>query len=492
MPTTLSPDTAAILDALAEATLVVDGDGRVVFANHPAGTLLGCPVAALSGTALDRWLPAHTGARVDLQRADGSCLPVDVRRAPIAGDERARLLVTVRDRSEHARLIEAARDAEERYRMVVNSASEVFYRIKMSSDALRGTVEFVSPQCERLTGLPPETFIANSALWLDCIHPDDRPILFQTTQAILMGAREGSRYYRIRNTVHGDYRWVADRVVPLHDDRGHVVGYQGVARDITERRRAEQERQRLGEELRLAQKMEAIGRLAGGVAHDFNNLVTVILASCEAAQAAAHLPASVKGSLDEILDGATRAADLTRKLLAVGHEQPSAPRLLDLNAHLSASGALLRRMLPDTVTLRWALAAHVWPVLLDEGHLDQVVFNLVANARDAMPDGGTLTIGTSNITRDHELQIGPARLPGGEYVQLTVTDTGTGMDAGAVAHAFEPFYTTKPPGKGTGLGLASVYGIVKQAHGDIHVESEPDLGTRVVMHFPRRLADAPG
>ena len=235
--------------------------------------------------------------------------------------------------------------------------------------------------------------------------------------------------------------------------------------------------------------MEAIGRLASGVAHDFNNLVTVILASCDAARASGGPDEQVQASLDEIVDAGNRASELTKTLLSVSHELPNTPRVLDLNAQLLSSRALIRRMLPDAVDLHWALDEHAWPVLMDESHLDQVLFNLVANARDAMPDGGRLTVGTSNVSLVDEPLAGVAGLPVGDYVQLTVTDTGAGMDAATVAHAFEPFYTTKPEGKGTGLGLASVYGIVKQAHGDIHIQSEPDLGTRVVIHFPRLGGD---
>jgi hypothetical protein len=483
MPTSLAPDTTALLDALPDAALVVDRDGVVVFANRHAATLLGAPYGELAGTVLERRLAESPGGRVEVRRADGTTVTVDVRRALLEGATGALSLVTIRDRSEYAQLVDAARDAEDRYRMVVTSASEVFYRIRMSQDSMRGIVEFVSPQCERLTGLPPSAFMDNAALWIECIHPDDRAVLFQTTQEILQEGREGSRYYRIRNSVSGEYRWVADRVVPLYDARGHVTGYQGVARDITDRRRAEQDRQRLGEELRQAQKMEAIGRLASGVAHDFNNLVTIILASCDAARAAGTQAELVDASLDEIVDAGNRASVLTKQLLTVSHEQPSAPRVLDLSAQLLSSRALLRRMLPDAVELQWALDKHAWPVLLDESHLDQVLFNLVANARDAMPDGGCLTIGTSNVTCLDEPLAGVAGLPIGDYVQLAVTDTGAGMDAATIAHAFEPFYTTKA--QGTGLGLASVYGIVKQAHGDIHIESEPALGTRVVIHFPR-------
>lgn len=305
------------------------------------------------------------------------------------------------------------------------------------------------------------------------------------TQEILAKGVEGSRHYRIRNLATGEYRWVADRVVPLHDEHGQVIGYQGAARDITERRRQDEARERLEEELRQAQKMDAIGRLAGGVAHDFNNLVTVILASCDHARSQVDMDSPIEGNLEEIADAGQRATELTKQLLTLSHEQPSTPRVLDVNAHLSSSQALIRRMLPETIEVKWALADTLWPVCLDERQLDQIVFNVAANARDAMPGGGTFTLATRNVTYGNELIVTAGVLPPGDYVQLAFSDTGAGMDAATIAHVFEPFYTTKPAGEGTGFGLASVYGIVKQNRGDIHIESAPGQGTRVIIHFPR-------
>jgi two-component system, cell cycle sensor histidine kinase and response regulator CckA len=506
MSTRLSTDVIAVLESIADAALVVDAVGRIVFANARCARLFGYEPAALIERQVEDLLPpeyreAHasfrnrggappearrmgTGLLLVAQRKDGTTVPVDISLQPFGGDS-SLVLACVRDMSEHTRLREAAEQAEDRYRMVVNSASEVFYRVRIDHDSLRGVLEFVSPQCEKLTGRRPDEFLGNPSLWIDCIDPEDRPALFQMTQEILAKGVEGSRHYRIRNLATGEYRWVADRVVPLHDDHGHVTGYQGAVRDITERRREDEERQRLEEELRQAQKMDAIGRLAGGVAHDFNNLVTVILASCDHAKSQVAADSPVEGTLEEIADAGQRATELTKQLLTLSHEQPSAPRILDLNAQLSGSQALIRRMLPDTIEVAWQLADTLWPVCLDEGQLDQIVFNVVANARDAMPHGGIFTVATRNVVYRDELVVTAGVLPPGDYVQLSLADTGTGMDAATIAHVFEPFYTTKPAGEGTGLGLASVYGIVKQNRGDVHIESTPGSGTRVIIHFPR-------
>ena len=507
MTSHLSAETAVVLEALADAAVVVDPDGVIVFANQSAGRLFGCPASRLLGESVDVLVPAESrerhahlragyGASGDGRRmgsglslsavcADGTRIAVDVSLDPIGPPDQGLTLACIRDMRAHAELLETARRAEERYRMVVTSASEVFYRVMMDADPMRAVVSFVSPQCEKLTGHPPEAFLTNGALWLECVHPDDRDILFRTTSEILRNGVEASRYYRLLNRETGEYRAVADRVVPLHDPSGRVIGYQGVARDVTERRKIEAERARLEEELRLAQKMDAIGRLAGGVAHDFNNLISVVLASCDGARDVVGPDSSAQAFLIEIQDAAHRAAGLTRQLLTLSHEQPAASHVIDLNTHLRASGALLRRLLPERIELVWRLDDGLWPVRIDEGQLDQVVFNLVANARDAVTDAGTVTISTDNVTHAAEHVVAAGGPPAGEYVRLEVADTGTGMDAGVLAHIFEPFYTTKPSGKGTGLGLASVYGIVRQNLGDVHVESMPGAGTRVTILLPR-------
>ncbi|MFN7914896.1 MAG: PAS domain S-box protein [Vicinamibacterales bacterium] len=509
MSATLSPHVVAVLDLLQDAALLVDRSGHIAFANrnsaallgHAHDALIGMPVEALvapefreeharlrsNAMASGRARPMGSGLAIQACRADGTTLPVDISLSPFGPEPALFMLACIRDMSEHARLIREVRSAEERYRMVVTSASEVFYRVAMSDNSLRGQVEFVSPQCERITGITPAEFIANSGLWLECVHPDDRPVLFATTQEILQTGQEGSRSYRLRHVRTGEYRWVADRVVPLHDASGRVCGYQGVARDVTEQRRAEQAKRSLEEELRQAQKMEAIGRLAGNVAHDFNNLITVILASSDHARVQLAPASPVMDTIDEIIDAGERATELTRRLLTLTPDQPRAPHLLDVTQHLQECASLIRRMLPPAIDLQWSLADGLWPAHLDPGQLDQVVFNLVGNARDAMPDGGVLTIRTSNTTA------GGDGLPLGgptAFVQLDVVDTGAGMDEATAARVFEPFFTTKPEGKGTGLGLASVYAIVRQSGGDIHIDTAPGRGTRVTVRFPRAVADA--
>jgi two-component system, cell cycle sensor histidine kinase and response regulator CckA len=250
-----------------------------------------------------------------------------------------------------------------------------------------------------------------------------------------------------------------------------------IGRDITERRK-------LNDQLIQAQKMEGIGRLAGGVAHDFNNLLVVIAGGVELARAAlaASHPAQIE--LDAIQEAGERAARLTQQLLTFARRQAGDPQLVDLNALLRAIEPMLRRLLRENIYLSLRLASDPWLVVANQGQIEQVVVNLVVNAQDAMPDGGLLEICTENSSAE---QIGGEQLS----VTLKVTDSGVGMSDEILSHVFEPFFTTKPLGKGTGLGLATCYGIVTQYGGSIRIISQPVDGTQVLVSFPRASGSAP-
>jgi PAS domain S-box-containing protein len=286
------------------------------------------------------------------------------------------------------------------------------------------------------------------------------------------------------------YRVYLSTKAPYRDLDGRIVGIIGNARDITQRKRGEEElRERLSleEQVRQAQKLESVGRLAGGVAHDFNNLLTVVLGCAEAlrSDAARGAPARLE-DVDEIRAAGERARDLTRQLLAVARRQVIAPVPLDLNGVLRASEKLLRRVLGEDVELVVDLERDPWWIRADPGQLEQVVLNLAVNARDAMPRGGTLVLRTRNRAGARRSGDG-APAADRDGVCLTIRDSGTGMAPEVRAHLFEPFFTTKPDGKGTGLGLATVYGIVSQADGHVRVESEPGRGTAFELWFPRTL-----
>jgi len=265
---------------------------------------------------------------------------------------------------------------------------------------------------------------------------------------------------------------------PLCDSHGGIVGSLRLMADITERIRLE-------DQFRQAQKMEAVGRLAGGVAHDFNNLLTVIGGFADVALEGLDPSDGVAENIQEIKKASDRAASLTRQLLAFSRRQILASEIVDLNTLILDTQKMLSRLLGEDVELRLALADGLGRIEADPGQIEQILMNLAVNARDAMPTGGQLVIETRNLTLDSAFANQHFETHEGEYVLLAVTDTGIGMDAATQSHIFEPFFTTKSKGKGTGLGLATIYGIVKQSHGSISVYSEPGQGTSFKIYFPR-------
>jgi two-component system, cell cycle sensor histidine kinase and response regulator CckA len=270
----------------------------------------------------------------------------------------------------------------------------------------------------------------------------------------------------------------ACHVEPLRDASGHLQGAICMALDITDRRQLE-------EQLRQSQKMEAVGRLAGGIAHDFNNLLMVIqgYADLLADRLAAGDP--LRRNAEQIQTASQRATSLTRQLLAFSRKQMLAPKIISIQSIFVDMERILRRLIGEDIQLETSSAADVGLIRADRSQIEQVILNLAVNARDAMPQGGRLTIETANVDLDASYSGSPAVLAPGKYVMLAVTDNGCGMDAETQTHIFEPFFTTKEKGKGTGLGLATVYGIVKQSGGYVWVYSEPDRGTSFKIYLPR-------
>jgi nitrogen-specific signal transduction histidine kinase/CheY-like chemotaxis protein len=264
----------------------------------------------------------------------------------------------------------------------------------------------------------------------------------------------------------------------------------GTHQDITERKRAEEEREKLQEQLSQAQKMESVGRLAGGVAHDFNNMLGVILGHTEMALERVAPTDPLCDDLKEIRKAAERSADLTRQLLAFARKQTVAPKVLDLNKTVKAMTGMLRRLIGEDIDLAWMPGKELWTVNVDPSQVDQILANLCVNARDAIAGTGKVTIETDNVSLDEAYCADHAGFVPGEYVLLAMSDNGCGMDADVLSHLFEPFFTTKEKGKGTGLGLATVYGIVKQNNGFINVYSEPGHGTTFKIYLPRHAAKA--
>jgi signal transduction histidine kinase/CheY-like chemotaxis protein len=266
---------------------------------------------------------------------------------------------------------------------------------------------------------------------------------------------------------------------------GRLVRMWGTQTDITERRKAEAEREKLVIQLQQAQKMESVGRLAGGVAHDFNNMLGVILGYTDLSLAKMEADHPLARNLVQIRKAAERSANLTRQLLAFARKQTVAPRILDINAVVAGMMGMLERLIGENIELVWTPGDGVWPVLIDPSQVDQILANLCVNSRDAIADKGRITIETRNIVIDAAYALVNSEAKAGEYICLSVGDNGCGMDKETQGHLFEPFFTTKAPGKGTGLGLATLYGIVRQNNGFINVSSWLGQGTVVKVYLPR-------
>jgi len=288
-------------------------------------------------------------------------------------------------------------------------------------------------------------------------------------------------------TIDGTAFWAHLQATVVQDE-GNAPVCHLVMTDITERKQAETEREKLEEQLRASQKMEAIGNLAGGIAHDFNNLLSVILCCTDFAMAGVREDDRTRDELLEVKKAGERAVALTRQLLAFSRKQVLQPVVLDLNQITAGVEKMLRRILGEDIDYVQVLAPDLGAVRADPGQIEQVLMNLVVNARDAMPTGGKLTIETSNVDLDEEYAARHVAVKPGPYVRFTVSDTGCGMDTATQARIFEPFFTTKEKGKGTGLGLSTVYGIVAQSGGTIWVCSEPGQGTTFKIYLPREIS----
>ena len=384
------------------------------------------------------------------------------------------IVVNVRDMTEQERAQEALRVAEGKFRTLVEQLPAITY---IAEPGPEGRWEYVSPQIETLLGFSPEEWMALASTWWNRVHPDDRERVAEAEREFEHTGKPLRQEYRIIAR-DGRVLWFRDEAVVLRRQVDASLLMQGVLHDITDQKRLE-------EQLRQAQKMEAVGRLAGGVAHDFNNLLMVIQGHTSLLSERVQEGSPERRSVDQIQKSSERAAALTRQLLAFSRMQVMQPRVLDLNSVVADTGKMLRRVIGEHIELILRYDSGLGRVKADPGQIEQVLLNLVVNARDAMPSGGKLLIETCNLSLDEAAARRISSLKPGSYVVLSVSDTGVGMDPETQSHIFEPFFTTKEQGKGTGLGLATVYGIVQQSGGHITVYSQPGQGATFRLYFPR-------
>ena len=348
-----------------------------------------------------------------------------------------------------------------------------------------GKFIYLSPSCQQITGYSPEEIISDPQLIFKMVKPDYmEKVHHHYFDEGIEDASVFSMEFPII-TKDGEEVWLEHNCSPVYNDHGKYAGRRGNNRDITDRKRAEKEKIQLEEQYRQAQKMESVGRLAGGVAHDYDNALSVIMGYTELAMADINPSDPLHADLNQVLMAAKRATDITRQLLAFARKQNIAPEVLDLNRNVETMLKMLRRLIGEDIDLAWLPGTNLWNVKVDPSQTDQILANLCVNARDAIEGVGKITIETDTITFDKAYCADHTGFVPGEFVLLTVSDNGCGMSKEILGKIFEPFFTTKDVDKGTGLGLATVYGIVKQNKGFINVYSEPGKGTAVKIYLPR-------
>ncbi|MFK4386803.1 MULTISPECIES: PAS domain S-box protein [unclassified Bradyrhizobium] len=402
-------------------------------------------------------------------------------------DEQGRLIgfakvtrdITERQQA-HAELLES----ERRYRRLIEAVID--YAIFQLDP--QGNVATWNPGAQRIKGYAPDEIIGQH--FSRFYTPED--IASGVPKRALAEAREHGRFeaegWRLRRD--GTRFWASVIIDRIVGETGEVIGFAKVTRDLTERKRAQDELKQVQEQLLASQKLEAVGQLSGGIAHDFNNLLMIVLGNIETAERNARQLAG-SGNLQRALGhakrGAQRAAALTSRLLAFSRRQALDPKPINVNNFLNGVQDFLQRTLGERIEVETVGSAGLWQIEADANHLESAIINLAINARDAMPDGGKLTVEAVNVSADDDYsRINPELSPG-QYVVICVTDTGSGMSSEVLDHAFEPFFTTKEPGHGTGLGLSQVYGFVKQSGGHVKIYSEVGHGTSIKMYFPRYL-----
>ena len=379
----------------------------------------------------------------------------------------------------------ALAESEERFRTLVANIPGIVYRCELSSP---WRVEYINDAIEDISGYPSQDFLLGRFAFGQLVHPEDGAMVAEEVERNVKAHKAFEIEYRILHK-NGEIRWVFEKGKAIYDHADHPLWLDGVIFDISDKKSAQKHTEELEKKFLQAQKMESVGRLAGGVAHDFNNMLNVILGHAE--MALEDLPNNhpVAGDLEEIQKAAQRSAQLTRQLLAFARKQTIAPKVLDLNESVEGMLKMLRRLIGENIDLAWRPGKTGGMVKVDPTQIEQLLANLSVNAKDAIKNTGKITIETGHAVFDAFYCAEHPGFSSGEFVLLAVSDNGCGMQPETLANLFEPFFTTKEIGKGTGLGLATVYGIVKQNHGFINVYSEPGQGTTFKIYLPLHDVD---
>jgi PAS domain S-box-containing protein len=482
----------ALFEYAPDGILIADCESRYIDANPSMCRMLGYSRDELIGLhASDIVAPAEI-ARISpalteivanaryhrewqFRRKDGSTFLAEVIATAMPDGN---LLAMIRDVTERHLADATLRRSEERVQFALQNANIGIWNM----DYVSGVLQW-SDVMESQYGLAPGTFAGTYEAFVARIHPEDRAAVVDVIET---ATKSGSDFQVLHRTIRpdGSLRWLSGAGRTLLDERGQPLRGVGISQDVTERRTLEAQFQQ-------AQKMEAVGRLAGGVAHDFNNLLTVILGFCELLLADIEADDSHRFDITEIQKAGTRAAKLTSQLLAFSRKQIIEPTLLDLNTILDDMRPMLGRLIREDVKIVLGLRPRLGCVNADRSQVEQVLLNLAVNAQDAMPNGGTLTIETANVDLDEHYTAMHSATKPGSYVVLTVTDSGSGMSRQVLDHLFEPFFTTKPAGKGTGLGLATVHGIAARWGGTVNVYSEVGRGSSFKVYFPQEIEAVP-
>jgi PAS domain S-box-containing protein len=481
----------AIIEGTTAATYVKDLEGRYLLMNSAGATLLGKSAAEILGKDDVALLPPESAQRIiarDRQTVASGMVETYEEEITVEGVTRTYLSTKGPFRDAHGRVvglvgssldvtdryhaIEALAESEERFRTIFDGSPVAMAVIGKDEGVVAS-----NSACRQMLGLC-EDGIHSIAVFDELTHPEDRAADAAKFQQMLSGQLEYDRREK-RYILRDGRRVFADlHLFLIRDKKGSPRYIIGISVDVTERKSLENQ-------LRQAQRMETIGRLAGGVAHDFNNLLTVIKGYCDLLLERKSAAGAFFPQLQHIDKAAEQAASLTRQLLAFSRQQVLQPKVFSLNTLVSNTDSMLRRLISEDVEMVTITCKNIGAIKADPGQMEQVILNLVINARDAMPNGGTLTLETANVELDESYaQSHLATLPG-SYVMLAVSDTGMGMDEETQARIFEPFFTTKELGKGTGLGLSMVYGIVKQSGGYIWVHSEIGKGSAFKVYLPR-------